>query len=283
MKRLALLCLLLLCLCPTAEARDGVPVQLSWDYTSVLTVGTIVQYFQVQRCTTDACPNTCTPVDMPTLVPSVGANANWGSAVASGTWAYDATTKTTTFNTVSARYARLVEIAEGGGNPWASAVELRFWQGTTQIAQSALTVLGADSQETQGENGGAWNVVDGLGTMWITQWFTASPPPPHEIIIDLGAVRALSRLDYVPRQDSPPNGTIGTYELYAQVGLNGGGVGTSVTDTAVVGGASYIYQAVAVGIINGAPVRSVASAPVCTYVQAQHRGRPGVFGEDVAR
>jgi len=281
MTRLVMLSLLLFCLCHMAAARDGVPVQLSWDYKSVLTSGTVAQYFQVQRCTTDVCPNTCTPVDMPTLVPSVGANAAWGSAVASGTWAYDATTKTTTFNTVSARYARLVELAEGGGNPWASAVELRFFEGTTQIAQSALTVLGVDSQETQGENGGAWNTIDGLGTMWITQWFTANPPPPHEIIIDLGSVRSLSRLDYVPRQDSPPNGTIGTYEVYAQVGLTGGGIGTSATDTAVVGGWSYVYQVVTVGIINGAATRSVASDPICTYVQAQRRGRPSEFGEDV--
>ena len=53
-------------------------------------------------------------------------------------------------------------------------------------AKVALKVVKADSEETSGEDGKAANAVDGdPNTFWHTQWQDASPPCPHEIIIEL--------------------------------------------------------------------------------------------------
>jgi hypothetical protein len=76
-------------------------------------------------------------------------------------------------------------------------------------------VVRADSQETKGENGAAANAVDlSLSTRWHTQWVGASPPPPHEIVIDLGANYAVSGLTYLPRRDGSQNGWVKEYQFY---------------------------------------------------------------------
>jgi len=43
---------------------------------------------------------------------------------------------------------------------------------------------------------------------------TASPPQPHNIVVDLGTVYPLNGFQYLPRQDGTPNGTIIQYEFY---------------------------------------------------------------------
>ncbi|SDI03241.1 discoidin domain-containing protein [Winogradskyella thalassocola] len=50
--------------------------------------------------------------------------SNWGSSVASGTWAYNNTLKTVNFTEKQGRYIRLRALTEGGGNAWASAAEI---------------------------------------------------------------------------------------------------------------------------------------------------------------
>ncbi len=84
------------------------------------------------------------------------------------------------------------------------------------VAPSALqhSVWCFDSQEL-GVNNGAVNAIDGLTTtFWHTQWMTASPPQPHNIVVDLGTVYPLNGFQYLPRQDGTPNGTIIQYEFY---------------------------------------------------------------------
>ena len=72
-----------------------------------------------------------------------------------------------------------------------------------------------DSEETVGENGVAENAFDGSsGTFWHTQWKGVSPPPPHEIQIDLGGNYTIDGFRYLPRQDGGVNGTIRNYEFY---------------------------------------------------------------------
>ncbi|WP_018349706.1 phosphocholine-specific phospholipase C [Longispora albida] len=81
-------------------------------------------------------------------------------------------------------------------------------------APMTCTVARADSQELVGENGAAANAVDGSATtIWHTKWYGGSDPLPHEIDLDLGRVRTVTGLRYLPRQTGV-NGRIGSYEVY---------------------------------------------------------------------
>ena len=58
-------------------------------------------------------------------------NVNWNT-VAIGTWKDDASTKTTVFEAVTARYVRLQAITEAGGRgPWSSIAEFKVYTTTT--------------------------------------------------------------------------------------------------------------------------------------------------------
>jgi hypothetical protein len=51
-----------------------------------------------------------------------------------------------------------------------------------------------------------------LSTIWHTEYVGASPPYPHELVIDLGSQREALGLLYVPRQDGP-NGRVKDFEI----------------------------------------------------------------------
>jgi hypothetical protein len=79
----------------------------------------------------------------------------------------------------------------------------------------ALKVVRVDSEETAGENGKGANAVDGdTSTIWHTQWQDASPPCPHEIVIELTPPATIKGFTYLPRQDDSDHGTIKDYEFY---------------------------------------------------------------------
>ncbi len=95
------------------------------------------------------------------------------------------------------------------------------------IPRTGWSLKFVDSEELVGENDAAVNSFDGnANTIWHTQWFDASPPPPHEIQINLGAVYNVSGFQYLPRQDGCSNGWINQFEFY--VSLDGVNWGTPV-------------------------------------------------------
>jgi galactose oxidase len=58
------------------------------------------------------------------------------------------------------------------------------------------------------------NVLDGNpGTMWHSRWEGTPAPLPHTVTIDMQAVRDISGLRYLPRQDGNPNGRIGRFSI----------------------------------------------------------------------
>ena len=58
------------------------------------------------------------------------------------------------------------------------------------------------------------NVIDGeRGTMWHSRWAGTPAPLPHTVTIDMKAVRDISGLRYLPRQDGSPNGRIGQFSV----------------------------------------------------------------------
>ena len=91
------------------------------------------------------------------------------------------------------------------------------------LTKSAWSLAYVDSQETAQENGAATNAFDGdPATYWHTRWSGVVDPMPHEIQINLGSMRDVSGLRYLPRQ-SNSNGRIARYEFYVSVdGVNWG-------------------------------------------------------------
>jgi F5/8 type C domain/Fibronectin type III domain len=83
-----------------------------------------------------------------------------------------------------------------------------------------VRVVAVDSEETTAENGTGGNVLDGdPATIWHTERSAQAPPHPHHIILDLGSVRTVYGIRYLPRQDGNLNGTIMSYELYVSADL----------------------------------------------------------------
>ena len=114
------------------------------------------------------------------------------------------------------RYARFVIDSEIKGQDFASAAELTFVDQTgSTVSPDNMRIVSVSSQETQYPRP-ASNAIDGdPDTFWHSRW-SQSPlgKAPHEIIIDLGQSVALSRVEYLPRQDGNVNGTAKDYRLY---------------------------------------------------------------------
>ncbi len=272
MRRLCCLLLCLLLLSPTLGlARPGVPSELAWlyDVTQFRFGNTL--YFQIQRCQVATCAQTCTPVDIPGATAAVG--DCWGVPVASGTFASDMTEKTVTIPTTPARFIRFVATSEIDGGPWTSMAALTAYDQGTLVPQSQTVTVMADSQEFIGEAGEVQRIRDDdTSTYWHTEWFAASPPQPHQVILDLGAVHNVNQIKYLPRQDGSRRGTVIGYTIYLAVSLS-----ASYLDTDVEAGESWIYTTTAVGILFGEPSISRPSNAVCHYVKARRRGRPDIL------
>ena len=83
------------------------------------------------------------------------------------------------------------------------------------ISQAGWTLHMVDSQETEVCCYAATNAFDGnANTMWATRWSSASPVPPHDIQINLGAAYQITGFRYLPRQDGQPHGNIAQYQFY---------------------------------------------------------------------
>ena len=81
------------------------------------------------------------------------------------------------------------------------------------ISQSNFTKYWVDSEEV-GSPGQA--AFDGTtATFWHTEWQNASPPHPHSLQVDLGAVYSIGGIRYQSRDATfGANGRIGQYEIY---------------------------------------------------------------------
>jgi beta-galactosidase len=66
----------------------------------------------------------------------------------------------------------------------------------------------------EGDDGSAENVFDPQSTtFWHTQWESAQPKHPHQLVLDLGSEQTVAGLRYLPRQESA-NGRIKDYRIY---------------------------------------------------------------------
>ena len=102
----------------------------------------------------------------------------------------------------------------------------------------------AGSAETSAELNPASNVLDrDTGTIWHTSW--SSPPSANEkwIAVDLGQIKTIDGLRYLPRQDGSPNGIITGYTIYVSSDAAAWSDPTSDSWTAVVENGTWAENA----------------------------------------
>lgn len=139
---------------------------------------------------------------------------NWGSTVASGTFANSTALQAVRFPATTGRYVRLRALSEVAGNQFTSIAELGAGIARGGLAPS-LRVHAVDSEEITALNGRGTNVLDGNATtLWHTRYSGTVAEMPHNIQLDLGATYPVTELFYQPRTDTSANGRIGRYEVY---------------------------------------------------------------------
>jgi len=83
-----------------------------------------------------------------------------------------------------------------------------------RLSNNDLKIVSVSSEETNGENSEAKNIIDGKPeTFWRTQYKDQKTSFPHSVVIDLGKVYDLDGFSYLGRQNSP-KGWIKDFELY---------------------------------------------------------------------
>ncbi|MGH3735615.1 MAG: endo-alpha-N-acetylgalactosaminidase family protein [Micromonosporaceae bacterium] len=146
--------------------------------------------------------------------------ADWGEAVASGTFPTSSAEQTVPLTPKRGRYLKLVATSEVNGRPWTTVAELNV--SGTKVAGNGviapwLTTVHEVSSDEPATGGGADKAIDGNpATGWHTAWSTVDPPAdyPHHLALDLGAVHEVSAVHYLPRQFAN-NGLIKGYQVYA--------------------------------------------------------------------
>ena len=158
---------------------------------------------------------------------------------------------------------------------WRLDVTTGEWSGAGVpgfLPQTDWSLVSVDSQETVAEDDPATNAFDGsTSTFWHTQYQGAQPPPPHEIVIDLGARYSLTSMQYTPRQDGNQNGMVKDYEFYVGDSTTSWGTAattgtfTTTTDPTTVPFAAAAGRYIrfrALSEVNGKPYTSVAEIDV---------------------
>ncbi len=146
-----------------------------------------------------------TPSEIAPSVPATNPDQKFKSdgltPVATGQFTHDGL-QTVTFKTASkGRYFALEALDALDEQPFTSVAELKFMDAAgNDLPRQQMRVIYADSEELQGDDGKASNVLDDrTDTFWHTQWQTKRPPPPHQVIIDFGSDQTISGFRYLPR------------------------------------------------------------------------------------
>ena len=116
---------------------------------------------------------------------------------------------------------KLIADSEVNGEAWTSVAELTLVDSNqSDVSLADIDLYDVDSEELVGEDGSAFNAIDGdPATHWHTEWDAAEPVHPHHITLKLNQGRELSALRYLPRQTGGWNGRIADYRV--QVSADG--------------------------------------------------------------
>lgn len=113
------------------------------------------------------------------------------------------------------RFVKLEQTSEVRGGPWASIAELNLLDEQGQALDRSAWKVRASSEEGPSAegSGAAANAIDGdPTTLWHTRYRPEVVPPPHQIVVDLGAPQRLSGMRYLPRT-SGVNGVFAGFRL----------------------------------------------------------------------
>jgi beta-galactosidase len=123
--------------------------------------------------------------------------------------------QTARFTPGQARYVCLDALSAQAGDAFTTCAELYLLDPTGKdLPRESWTIAYADSEEVDADDGSAENVFDlQATTFWHTQWESAQPRHPHQLVLDLGAEQTVAGMRYLPRQDSA-NGRIKDYRIY---------------------------------------------------------------------
>ena len=135
--------------------------------------------------------------------------------VASGSFSPSRDWQTVSFAAAPARYVCLEALNSQSGDAYTTCAELYLVDAAgKELPRETWKVAYADSEEVDADDGNAENVFDlQRTTFWHTQWESAQPPHPHQLVIDLGSEQTVAGLRYLPRQDSA-NGRIKDYRIF---------------------------------------------------------------------
>ena len=122
--------------------------------------------------------------------------------------------QTVRFAPATGRYLCLEALNSHPGDTYATCAELELLDAAgREVPRETWSVVYATSEEP-GDDGNAENVFDlQPTTIWHSRWKGVKAKPPHAIVLDLGAVREVAGLRYLPRQDLP-NGRIKDFRLF---------------------------------------------------------------------
>ncbi len=134
---------------------------------------------------------------------------------ATGSFAAGKEWQTIKFRPTPARYVCLEALNSHSGDAFTTCAELHLLDANGKdLPRETWKVVYADSEEVVADDGNAENVFDlQTTTFWHTQWESAQPKHPHQIVLDLGNEQTVAGLRYLPRQDSA-NGRIKDYRLF---------------------------------------------------------------------
>ncbi|MCK4627795.1 MAG: discoidin domain-containing protein, partial [Sedimentisphaerales bacterium] len=117
-----------------------------------------------------------------------------------------------------------IQVIDQGGVGTSVQTNIYVTELYTTLDQSLWTVHYVDSEELDNEvPKPAENAFDGdINTSWQSEWLLSSPPPPHEIQIDLGGTFLIDGFRYYPHQNNS-KGRVEMYEFYVSTdGFNWG-------------------------------------------------------------
>lgn len=120
------------------------------------------------------------------------------------------------------RYFTLEMLDSADGKQFAAGSELDLFDAQGRnIPHSKWTVAAVSSEERQGEDGSAENLVDGqTANHWHSEWYRRQRGYPHYVTLDLGGECEVGGMKWTPRQSDGP-GRVSAYRAFVSESIPG--------------------------------------------------------------
>ncbi|MDH6310538.1 beta-galactosidase [Dysgonomonas sp. PFB1-18] len=121
--------------------------------------------------------------------------------------------------TTDTRFFCLEALSSYGGDDYAAIAELELLgEDGKPVSRQHWKVVYADSEELNVATNAATNVFDlQESTFWHTNYSTAKPKYPHQLVIDLGEDKKITGFSYLPRAEANKPGMIRDFSVYIKM------------------------------------------------------------------